>query len=30
MLEEKVDMCRRYLFVLDKVERGLTKNRGEH
>lgn len=29
MLEEKLDMCTKYLFTLDKVERGLTKNRGE-
>ena len=29
MLETKVDMCRKYLFVLDRVERGLTKNRGK-
>lgn len=28
MIREKVDMCQRYLFVLNRVEPGLTKNRG--
>ena len=29
MLEKKLEMCRKYLYILDRVERGLTKNRGK-
>jgi len=29
MLADKVDMCRRYLAILDVIEAGFTKNRGE-
>ncbi len=28
MLERKIGLCKGYLKVLDKIERGLTKNRG--